>query len=69
MTYQDFLELEHYDLVSPNRGRYLNCIFFVDYIDEEEETVHATWSDMNERPTPEKLPSLNFGRHSLDILD
>ena len=69
MNYEDFEELEPYDLIVPNRGKWKGVIFYVDFVDEDSENVKATWSDMNDEPEPNPLPSVYFGRHSIDRID
>lgn len=69
MTYQDFMELEQGDLITVGRGKYKGCIFVVDWIDEEGETVKATWSDMNDQITPDPIPKIHFGRHTIGVYD
>lgn len=69
MTYQDFIELEPGDMIVINRGRFEGRIFEVNYINEDEETVMATWSDMNEAIAPDPIPQIHFGRHAVGVLE
>lgn len=68
MNYQDFIDLEPGDLIAVGRGKYKGCMFIVDYIDEEEEIVAATWSDMNDRIAPDPLPQIHVGRHTVTLV-
>lgn len=69
MNYDDFMELEQGDLIVATRGRNKNTVYSVDYIDEDAETVKATWSDMNDELMPNPIPSVTLGRYSIRAYD